>query len=238
MSPSPRAAQRAEQPRRIWRLRAGVRAVEVVDPATIRIHTHTPAPDCPGHWADRDPVEHVGETAVTGDYNSGKAAIGTGPYRLVRYVSGDRVDMVRNEAWWGAKQEWDRVSIRFITNTGARTAALLAGDVDLIDFPPASDLPRLKADPNLSVYSIVGLRLIFLYLDFSRDGRSRSSPAMTGKAAEQSAEGPACAPGAVLAINRQGIAERVMRARRSRLVSRCLRSLRLCAIGHRAAIRS
>jgi peptide/nickel transport system substrate-binding protein len=120
-----------------------IRALDVVDSATIRIHTHTPAPDLPGD-VGRIPIvsRHVGETAATEDYNSGKAAIGTGPYRLVRYVSGDRVDMVRNEAWWGAKQEWDKVSIRFITNSGARTAALLAGDVDLIDVPPASDLPR------------------------------------------------------------------------------------------------
>jgi peptide/nickel transport system substrate-binding protein len=189
-----------------------VRAVEVIDPATIRIHTHTPAPNMPGDiGAIAILSRHVGETAVTEDYNSGKAAIGTGPYRLVRYVSGDRVDMVRNEAWWGAEQEWDKVSIRFITNPGSRTAALLAGDVDLIDFPPASDLPRLKADPNLSVYSVVGLRLIFLYLDFSRDG---AEPFVTGNDGQKLPNNPLKSrlvrQALSLAINRQGIAERVM----------------------------
>jgi peptide/nickel transport system substrate-binding protein len=189
-----------------------IRALDVVDSATIRIHTHTPAPDLPGD-VGRIPIvsRHVGETAVTEDYNSGKAAIGTGPYRLVRYVSGDRVDMVRNEAWWGAKQEWDKVSIRFITNSGARTAALLAGDVDLIDVPPASDLPRLKADPKLSVFSIVGLRLMFIYLDFSRDG---AEPFITGNDGQKLPRNPLkdrlVRQALSLAINRQGIAERVM----------------------------
>jgi peptide/nickel transport system substrate-binding protein len=45
------------------------------------------------------------------------------------------------------------VTIRFMINPSGRTAALLAGDVDIIDTPPAADLPRLKADPKLSVFS-------------------------------------------------------------------------------------
>jgi peptide/nickel transport system substrate-binding protein len=149
--------------------------------------------------------------ASTEDYNSGKAAIGTGPFRLIRYVSGDRVDMVRNEAWWGPKQEWDRVSIRFIPNPGARTAALLAGDVDPIDVPPASDLPRLKADPKVSVFSVVGLRAIFLYLDFSREG---AEPFITDNDGQKLPNNPLrdrrVRQALSLAINRQGIAERVM----------------------------
>ena len=88
---------------------------------------------------------------------------------------------------------------------------MLAGDVDLIDFPPAADLPRLKADPNLSVYSVVGLRLIFLYLDFSRDG---AEPFITGNDGQKLPHNPLknrlVRQALSLAINRQGIAERVM----------------------------
>ena len=42
--------------------------------------------------------------ATTEDFNSGKAAIGTGPYKLVRYAKGDRVELVRNDTYWGGKE--------------------------------------------------------------------------------------------------------------------------------------
>ena len=42
----------------------------------------------------------VAETAKTEDFNSGKAMIGTGPYRLTEYVAGDRVVLKRNDAYW------------------------------------------------------------------------------------------------------------------------------------------
>ena len=65
-------------------------------------------------------------------------------------------------------QPWARVSYRFVANDAARTAALLAGDVDLIDQVPSSDLARLRRDPRVSVHEIQGLRLIYLVPDFTR----------------------------------------------------------------------
>jgi peptide/nickel transport system substrate-binding protein len=189
-----------------------IASVETVDPTTVRFHTKAPAPNLPGDLATIAILSrHIGEGAATEDYNSGKAAIGTGPYRLVHYASGDRVDLVRNDAWWGGKPEWDHVTIRFITSPGSRTAALLAGDVDVIDVPPASDLPRLKADPKLSVFSIQGLRVIFLAPDFSRDGEE---PFITGNDGHKLAKNPLLdlrvRQALSIAINRAGIVDRVM----------------------------
>ena len=62
----------------------------------------------------------IGDGASTDDYNSGKAAIGTGPYRLVRYTTSERVELVRNEDWWGDKPAWERVTIRGIPNAASR----------------------------------------------------------------------------------------------------------------------
>jgi peptide/nickel transport system substrate-binding protein len=189
-----------------------VTSVETIDANTVRIHTKVPTPTLPGDLATIFIVSrHVGEHATTEDYNSGKAAIGSGPYRLVRYVSGDRVELARNDAWWGPKPEWEHVTIRFIPAPATRTAALLAGDVDLIDVPPAADLPRLKQDPKISVFSIQGLRLIFLYPDFSRKGEE---PFITDNDDKKLATNPLydlkVRQALSLAINRQGLADRVM----------------------------
>jgi peptide/nickel transport system substrate-binding protein len=189
-----------------------IKSVETVDPTTIRFHTGAPAPNLPGDVSTIAIVSrHVGEHATTEDYNSGRAAIGTGPYRLVRYISGDRVELTRNDAWWGKAPEWEHVTIRFIPNPGSRVAALLAGDVDLIDVPPASDLPRLKADPKLSVFSVQGLRVIYVYPDFSRDGEE---PFVSGPNGEKLDKNPLqdvrVRQALSIAINRTGIVDRVM----------------------------
>ena len=59
---------------------------------------------------------------------------------------------------------FSNVDIRFITNDAARVAALLAGDVDLIDGVPPTDVPRLIADENINVISKPSGRVIYLGL--------------------------------------------------------------------------
>jgi peptide/nickel transport system substrate-binding protein len=188
-----------------------IQRVEVVDPLTLRFHTGSPAPNLPGDIAGFTIVSrHAGEGATTEDYNSGKAAIGSGPYKLVRYMNGDRVELIRNEAWQGTKPAWEKVNFRFIANPGARVAALLAGDVDIIDVPPAADIPRLQADPKLSVVSVQGLRLVYISPSVAKE----STPWVTdnqGKPLEKNPFKDVRVRRALsIAINRQAITERVM----------------------------
>ncbi len=143
--------------------------VEVVDPLTLRFHTAAPHPLLPTELASIQIISrHAGTGAETEQYNAGTAAVGTGPYRLSAYRSGDRTEFTRNDAYWGGAQPWARVSYRFVANDAARTAALLAGDVDLIDQVPSSDLARLRRDQRVSLHEIQGLRLIYLMPNYNR----------------------------------------------------------------------
>ncbi len=186
--------------------------IEIMDAQTLRLHSAQPAPNMPGDLAAVAIVSrHVGEHAATEDYNAGRAAIGTGPYKLVRYLPGDRVELARNEAWWGQKPDWDRVTIRIISNPGARTAALRAGDVDIIDFPSPPDLAGLRADPALSIVSVTGARVIYLSPDFSHQGAWRDITDADGKPLETNPLLDRRVREALsVAINRQAIAERIM----------------------------
>ena len=119
------------------------------DPLTLIVKTKAPNPDLPLNLASVHVVsKHVGEKSSTEDYNSGKAMVGTGPYKFVSYTPGDRVVMARNDGYWGDKQIWDQVNYRYINNAAARTAALLAGDVDVIDKVSVSDLAKLQRRPT------------------------------------------------------------------------------------------
>jgi len=189
-----------------------VTRAEVVDPLTVRLHTRAPAPNQPIDLALVGIISRKhGEGASTADYNSGKAMVGTGPYRFARYAPGDRVEMTRNDAWWGPKQHWEKVDFRFIPNAAARTAALLSGSVDMIDTPPATDLPRFKADDRLALSSRQGMRVIFIRPDFSHPGEA---PFVTDNAGNKLAKNPLMdvrvRRALSLATNRTALAERVM----------------------------
>jgi peptide/nickel transport system substrate-binding protein len=190
---------------------SAVSRTEVVDSLTIRLHTNRPAPNQPTDLAQIGIVSRRhGEDATTADYNSGKAMIGTGPFRFTRYLPGDRVEMVRNEDWWGPKPEWDRVEIRFIPNPAARTAALLSQTVDLIDMPPVADLPRIRADARFATSSRQGMRVIYIRPNFSH---LEEPPYVTDHAGMKLPKNPLMdvrvRRALSMAIDRQGLAERV-----------------------------
>lgn len=191
-------------------LRTVTRA-EAVDPLTVRITTSAPTPNLPIDLAAIAIVSrHAGDGASTADYNSGKAAIGTGPYRFVSYTAGSGIEVERNAAWWGAKQEWDKVSFRIIPNPAARTAALLSGDVDLIAAPSASDLPRLRGEQDIRIFERQGSRALFISLDFEREG---ATPFVTDNEGKPLPRNPLrdlrVRRALSLAINREGLAQRV-----------------------------
>ena len=124
--------------------------VEIVDPLTIRFHTPQPYPLLPLDMTNVRIVDkETVEGATTEDFNSLRVAMGTGPYRAVAHRNGDRIEFERWDGYWGERAPFQRVNYRMVTNDAARTAALLAGDVDLIDQVPTSDLARLRQDQRV-----------------------------------------------------------------------------------------
>jgi peptide/nickel transport system substrate-binding protein len=141
-----------------------------VDDHTLHFKTAEPYPLMPNDVAQIFIVSRKhGAGAKTPDYNSGKAAIGTGAYRYVEYTPGNRIVVQRNEQYWGQKPMWQRVVFRGIKSDPSRVAALLAGDVDLIEEVPATDMERLKKEPKVTVAQTVSNRIIYLHLDHFRD---------------------------------------------------------------------
>lgn len=181
----------------------------VVDPHTLRLKTAAPAPLLPTMLAAVNIVSRKAVEAPTADFNSGKAAIGTGPFKFVEFVPGDRVVVARNDGYWGEKPAWTKVAMKLIPNNAARTAALLAGDVHMIEAVPSADLPRLKGNAQVAIHRITSSRVIYLAFDQARD----QTPYVTDKAGALLPNNPlkdARVRQAISkAINRQGIVDRV-----------------------------
>ncbi|HWX47322.1 MAG TPA: ABC transporter substrate-binding protein [Roseomonas sp.] len=189
-----------------------IRRVEVVDAHTIRLHTDRPTPLLPNDFANVQIIaRHAAEGAQAEQFNSGQAAIGTGPYRLLAFRPGQGAEFVRNEAYWAGRQPWARVDYRFLPNDGARVAAILAGDVDVIDQVPANDLARLRREARLRISETPGVRLIYLQADFSRQGPVPTVTDHQGRPLERNPFLDRRVRRALdLAIDRQALASRVM----------------------------
>ncbi|NGM18460.1 ABC transporter substrate-binding protein [Roseomonas stagni] len=150
-----------------------IRGVEIVDSHTIRFRTNGPAPLVPTDLAQVPMLDRETHGGVTTEaFNTGRATIGTGPFRLQHFRSGDRAELVRNDDYWGRRPAFATVDYRMITNDAGRTAALLAGDVDLIDQVPTPDIDRLRRNDRLLLSEIDAMRYIYFALDHMRTGPS------------------------------------------------------------------
>jgi peptide/nickel transport system substrate-binding protein len=189
----------------------GIASAQAVDATTIRIRTNGPYPLLPNDLSVVPIVsKRAAANATTEDFNSGKATIGTGPYRFVRWAKGDRIELVRNDAYWGPKAPWERVTLRLIPADPARVAALLTGDVQAIDAVPTADLVKLRTNPDVRLAQVISYRLIYLHLDAARD----RSPFITDKAGKPLDRNPLkdvrVRRAISKAINRPLIVDRVM----------------------------
>lgn len=149
-----------------------------VDDLTIRVTTAAPYPLMPNDLATIAIISRKHATgAKTDDFNSGKAAIGTGPYKFSEFVKSDRYVFVRNDHHWAGKPVWDKVIVRPIKAGPARVAALLAGDVDVIEEVPTTDIARLKKEPKVELSQGISNRVIYFHIDQWRD----ETPFITAK---------------------------------------------------------
>ncbi|MCX7342088.1 MAG: ABC transporter substrate-binding protein [Hyphomicrobiales bacterium] len=185
------------------------KTVEKIDDLTIRVRTAEPYPQMPIDLSTFGIVPASTRGATSDDYNTGKAAIGTGPFRFGGFVRGDRTLLLRNETYWGGVPPWRRVLMRVLRSDPTRVAALLAGDVDLIETVPTADLARLRGDPRFTVTSIISNRVIYLAMDQFRD----ESPFIKGPAGEavrNPLKDARVRRSLSHAINRQALVDRVM----------------------------
>lgn len=202
----------------------GIEAVEAPDPKTVRIKTAAPAPLLPNNMAtlgilsakafggegvkyDKAGCQNLGDLPKSTDFNDVSKAIGTGPYRLAEYTRGAQTVIVRSDTYWGPKATWARVVWRPISSNGPRVAALLAGDVDIIENPQIEDLPRIKSS-GFKTAEALSNRIIYLHLDQFADPAWKTpgvkgtdkNPFLDKRVREAVSK----------AINRQAIVDRIM----------------------------
>ena len=187
-----------------------IESMRKVDSHRIQFRTRFPHPYFVQDMASVFIISAKQKDAATADFNSGKAANGTGPYKLVEFVNGDRLVVERNDKYWGPKPAWGRVTEKIIGKDPTRLAALLSGQVDAIDAVPIPDLERLRKEGKFTLFRGAASLVHYVALDSARD----ESPFVTAKDGKALGRNPLKDPrvrkALSLAINRDVLAKRMM----------------------------
>jgi len=153
-----------------------VESIEIVSADTVRINLKEPWPILPAMLPNQQIVskafvERVGTTGMATMTN------GTGPFKLVDWRKGDAIILERFEDYYGGASDIppvsnacvDRAIFKFIPESASRVAALLSGDVHIINELPAFSIAQVEANPNTEVMTVNGTRSFFIAMNLEAD---------------------------------------------------------------------
>ena len=139
---------------------------KIVDPYTIRFTTATPYPLLPNDLNRIFIVsKKLAEKATAEDFNLGKVEAGTGPFKLVKYIKGQSIELARNGNYWGEKPAWAKVTLKMLPNDPARMSALLSGDVQAVEKVPANLISKFKSGKDITIFGKPSNRMVFMFVD-------------------------------------------------------------------------
>jgi peptide/nickel transport system substrate-binding protein len=144
-----------------------VKSIDVVDDSTVKITTKAPYGAFLAALAHPN-AEIVSPTAVKKYGDLMKNPVGTGPYMLKDWVSGDHITLVRNPNYWGKAPSIDTFVIRVVPDANTQVALLERGDVQLMDTVPPELVSRLQKNQNIEIVSKPGTPVYYLGFNYKK----------------------------------------------------------------------
>ena len=157
-----------------------IKEVRKINSHTIEIETKAPFPILPNvlstvyimskKWCEDNQAIRPVDRRKGIENAASFRANGTGPYRLRERQPNIRTTFVRNGNYWGKIEgNVDDVIFSVIANDPTRVAALLSGEIDIMEPVPVQDVPRINSGANTRALVAPELRTIFLGMDQKRD---------------------------------------------------------------------
>jgi peptide/nickel transport system substrate-binding protein len=154
---------------------ANIASITAVDDTTVEITTPKPYAVLPNDLAELLILDEEYTTA-TGDTDMDLKPMGTGPYMLDQWIKEEKLVLKAFDGYWAGAPKIKEVTFRPITNPATRTAALLTGEVDVIQDLAVRDVDRVKKEGGFSVITRPSLLNVVLAMDMREE-----SPTIEGK---------------------------------------------------------
>lgn len=163
-----------------------IKEVRKVNDYAVDIETTAPFPILPDtltslymmskKWCEENKAERPVDRRKGVENTASFKSNGTGPYRLKERQPSTRTVIIRNLNYWGKVDgNVDEVVFTPIGNDATRVAAMLSGEIDVMQPVPLQDVERLKSAGKFTVLQGPELRTIFLGMDQKRDELLSSS---------------------------------------------------------------
>lgn len=156
---------RSREMPKVQQVLSEVNSVEVVDTYTVKITTNSAF--APFLYT----LVHAGTSIVPKAYaesdDNFASPVGSGPYTFVEWVSGDRVVLAKNDAYFDADNMGQSAQITFkvIPEGTSRTIALETGEVDVVDELPTMDISKVEDASDLTLYQKPSTRINFFAMN-------------------------------------------------------------------------
>jgi peptide/nickel transport system substrate-binding protein len=188
-------------------LNAAITKVQATNPTTLTVTTSRKndrilqmyLPILPEHvWKDV-PIDKVA------DFQNKAPVVGTGPYQVVEWTSGQSARLIRNETYWGPKGAADEIVFQFFPDaTNAMVDAFKNGELDYIRNPTGLQFDQLKTLPNTVGINAAGNG--FTQINFNCYDKDIPE----GGASTKAFRDPAFRAALGYAIDREALIERVL----------------------------
>ncbi len=150
---------------------AGITDVEIIDDYTIDIISDGLNTNVIPAFAsylglliiNSEWIQNTDTQTVSADIN------GTGPFRLVEYEEAETAVFEPFDEYWGEVPPFEQVSFTYSGESSTRVNRLLAGESQLVESVPPSDVPRVEQEDNLSVQTIPSSRVIHGVMDVTQE---------------------------------------------------------------------
>ncbi len=124
----------------------------VVDDATVVFHLDAPSGSFPYLVSSDNYNAIILPADYAGDFQD--HFIGTGPFRLERFIPRARATFLRNDGYWGPQAAPDRTTFLFYDSIQAQVLAVQGGQLDVLLHVPVHGAQALLTDPALSILTL------------------------------------------------------------------------------------
>ncbi|MER7457888.1 ABC transporter substrate-binding protein [Micromonospora sp. NPDC126480] len=146
---------------------ATVKSVTAPDPTTVVVTLTAPTPNLLANLGGFKGVAIVEKSNVESGEVKTKP-VGSGPFTVASYTSGDNIKLVRNDSYWGTKAKLDGVTFTFVKDPTVALQNLRGGEAQWTDNLPPQQVPALRESDDLTVRSVPSSDYWYLALNQAR----------------------------------------------------------------------